>query len=557
MHFLVLGMMTILAWYFFGYARSLCRNYRNAVRSGLPFIVVPLDDRNMLFQLSQTHLKSILKHILPTSWYDRFRLVVFSWELRDKNEIHEKLGSTFVIVTAASNQVWCADPALAQIILARRKDFVQLPLASKIMGFLGQNILTSNGEVWARQRRIVAPNLNERVSQIIWDESMKQAQDMADFMLRQPGGNSTESLSALRAIAINVLGEVAYGQARPFQPKAIPKDPFTEISYTEAISLCTELLIVAALLPEWLLQLVFMPRAFRMVGVAKRKLPGLTADMLTQERERLASQKNTRDNIMSQLVRFSDQGRIGDAHSIPTGQYLSEDEIAGNLFVFTAAGYDTTANTMGYALGLLAAYPQWQVWIQEEIDVVAANAGGRRSYEVCFPKLQRTLAVMLETLRLFPALLHVTRSVQTDQTVTVRGQTHLIAGPCEVYVSISALNHARSTWGDDARQFRPSRWLTPEGKMTTPARGTFLVWSGGPRVCPGQKMAQVEFVTVFSTLFSRLSVEPAPTANTTIQQARINLLDLMEDSTTRLTLQINEPDKFVLRWIERVTPELE
>ena len=45
-------------------------------------------------------------------------------------------------------------------------------------------------------------------------------------------------------------------------------------------------------------------------------------------------------------------------------------EILGNLFQFTAAGFDTTANTMAYAIKILAIETKWQDWIIEEIDSV-------------------------------------------------------------------------------------------------------------------------------------------------------------------------------------------
>ena len=70
-------------------------------------------------------------------------------------------------------------------------------------------------------------------------------------------------------------------------------------------------------------------------------------------------------------------------------------------------------------------------------------------------------------------------------------------------------------------------------------------------MCPGQKMAQVEFVTVFATLFRRLRVEPVASGERSLEEARRYLLELMQDSQIRLTLQMNKPEEFVLRWVER------
>ncbi|QVM07287.1 hypothetical protein D8B26_001989 [Coccidioides posadasii str. Silveira] len=54
----------------------------------------------------------------------------------------------------------------------------------------------------------------------------------------------------------------------------------------------------------------------------------------------------------------------------------------------------------------------------------------------------------------------------------------------------------------DEELFRPSRWINhSDNTIFQPPRGSYLPWSAGPRNCPGQKMAQVEFVGVFLTLF--------------------------------------------------------
>ena len=90
----------------------------------------------------QVPIRHLLRRILPAAWYERANVGIMIWELEDKNRTHEKFGSAFILVTAGMNQLYCADAEMANVILARRKDFIQLPVASIIMGFLGQNILT-------------------------------------------------------------------------------------------------------------------------------------------------------------------------------------------------------------------------------------------------------------------------------------------------------------------------------------------------------------------------------------------------------------------------------
>lgn len=89
------------------------------------------------------------------------------------------------------------------------------------------------------------------------------------------------------------------------------------------------------------------------------KVPGHIKEMLEGEREIVSDQP--RDNFLSMLVRLSDQEKKS------SGKFLTEEEISGNLFTFTAAGFDSTANTMGYAVIMLTAYPEWQEWIRQRL----------------------------------------------------------------------------------------------------------------------------------------------------------------------------------------------
>jgi hypothetical protein len=78
-----------------------------------------------------------------------------------------------------------------------------------------------------------------------------------------------------------------------------------------------------------------------------------------------------------------------------------------------------------------------------------------------------------------------------------------------------------------------------------------MPWSSGPRTCPGQKMSQVEFVSVVMTIFRRCNVEPIPKSGQSMKQAREDLLGLAQDSTSVLALQMNRPEDIRLRWTRR------
>jgi hypothetical protein len=65
------------------------------------------------------------------------------------------------------------------------------------------------------------------------------------------------------------------------------------------------------------------------------------------------------------------------------------------------------------------------------------------------------------------------------------------------------------------------------------------------------KMAQVEFVAVIQAIFSKWRVEIVQKAGETKEAAREKLMDIVADSSPKLTLQIDRPQDVALRWMKR------
>ncbi|KAK3684325.1 cytochrome P450 [Podospora appendiculata] len=543
--FLVAGPLLWLG----NWAWALFRNYRIAKRSGLPVLICPFSPDGFPYLFIKVPLKPLLE-LIPIC-KPGIQVSIVGWEHADRYTLHEKYGRVFILANPTRNELWCADPDTAQLILTRRREFPQLDITTTIMSAFGKNVIATNGEDWSRQRRIVVPNLNERISEAVWTETAQQANKMVEYMAQRPDGGEAQSVGSLRAIAINVLSLVGYGQPKPFKPQKLCQDPTAAMSYTDVVSLCGELIVFAAFVPTWILRLAIMPKLLQTLGVAVERLPQLTAEMLDEQRTH-GGGGHQLDHFVSQLVRLSDAGKTGEA----TALYLTEEEIAGNLFLFTAAGFDTTGNTLGFAVAWLAAQPKWQKWIQEELDCVLREHG-TGDYASVFPKLTRCLAIMYETLRLNPAVTHIGRTVHESISITIGDKQHLIQAPLTTYINNSALHTLPDIWGSDSLEFRPSRWIVGppsqlgDEKLLVPQKGAFNAWSGGPRVCPGQKMSQVEFVTVMATVFSKCNIEPILREGETVESASRHLVRMIQDTQTRLTMQFKQPGEVRLKWRRR------
>jgi hypothetical protein len=220
----------------------------------------------------------------------------------------------------------------------------------------------------------------------VWDETCRQSQAMLEFLVKNPGG---QTLEGLRSIAINVLGQAGLGHNQPWSPDFVQSLGTNwegaRIAYFKTIARVTDRFIEAVLVPAWLKKMPFMSESMQLLGREMERVPDYLKEILSEERKKAASgEAKPHNNLLDILVHFSNsenKARLG----------LSEDEIGGNLWVFTAAGFDTAATAMGYAVILLSVHPEWQDWVKEELQ--QTNLKGK--YNEVFPRCQRTLAVLV------------------------------------------------------------------------------------------------------------------------------------------------------------------
>ena len=421
-----------------------------------------------------------------------------------------------------------------------------------------------DGERWTKQRKLIASNVNERISGVVWEESVRQAREMIESVGDGQGRNNVAE--GLKVVAINVLARAGHGHRSSWNGHDEVSVDKTELwqskqegmalSYIEATRLAVDHVVEVAVLPAWLCKFSWMPKGLQRVGHAITEFPVHTKGMLERERQK----PSEKVNLLSMLVKESDSqvstNEGNGEKQIGTGAGLSEDEIMGNLFVFTAAGFDTTANTMAYAMVILAAYPHLQDWLCEEIDEALEGKSEDLSYSEIFPRLIRILALMQETLRVYTPLTHIAKMAGSDLTMTLSadGPNYFVPKNTVIHINVCATHMNPDVYGPDATDFRPSRWISSiEGKesLIRVAQGAFLPWSAGPRSCPGYKMSQVEFVSVFMTIFRRFRVEVVRQSGEAAEQASKRVLASTEDSQSRLTLQMNHPKDVVLRFMKR------
>ena len=564
------AVVTLVALYAFRLVYRFLRNFYNARKIGLPFILFPFDTNSVLWAVVGVPLRPVLQRLLPSALWDRLTITIHGWQIAEPLRPFELFAapqgnpkSLSIVGCGKDIAIWTHDPEIITEILRRTREFEQPDVYELFMGTFGHNVFIDNGDPWSRQRKVVSSVINERVSKAVFNETVQQTRGMVDEIMShsteaQPtSAVSREMFDMLKKITIHVLMGAGMGDSVPWKNDDEEIPPGFKMTYMGATqtvmdSVIGPIFLPVALLcrwPSWLPGYGMMSK----LGLAKQEFIRHTDRLLDEERRRIG-EKSTRNNIMSQMLRASEQDST-------SGKALSDDEMKGNLFVFTVAGFETTANTLSYALMYLVRYPLWQDWLLEEIDQIVPDDEQSFEYISVHPRAVRIMAFMLETSRLHPIIANVARENPKPQVITTSRGTVYLPARTTVRVNPAALNLEPSVWRDinhdqdpnfargsalpgvpDEYVFRPSRWLTPPGSqqpLFQPPRGAFIPWSMGPRVCPGQKMAQVEFTAAILTLLHKHRVEAVPIGSESREQVEQRLNKQMCNSSYTMTLHMD------------------
>lgn len=189
-----------------------------------------------------------------------------------------------------------------------------------------------------------------------------------------------------------------------------------------------------------------------------------------------------------------------------TGATLNDTNITNQILTLLVAGSETSANAIGFALHYLAHNPDIAAAARAEID---QRWPDRTFPDIAFDdvaRLRYLRRVVDETLRLWPVAPGYFRQAKTDTTIG-DGKYHFTTGDW-VFVLLLAAHRDTTTWGPDADQFRPDRFL-PENLRSLPPY-VYKPFGTGARACIGRQFALHEIMLTLATVLHQFDLEPEP-----------------------------------------------
>ncbi|KAK7978719.1 cytochrome P450 monooxygenase [Apiospora saccharicola] len=484
-------------------------NVRKARRLGVPVQRLPVDVHNLLWIIIQPHIWKVLDR-LPIPWASYPTCIRYArrgWYVPAKAEAHVRMGPVWALVTPVMIDVHVADPDAILDMVTRRGDFQRPHANFKLLELYGPCISSASWEEWPRHRKPVATPFNESLMKPVWDESLRQAKGMlASWTEKSEGGScGIPSYQAdTRMLSLNVLAAIGFGSHYDFRGSDEPAAVGDEVgNYRDSLMTVLDNIILLMLVPFHVL--TKLPGRYARIGNAgiafKRHLVKLLDDETAALNEGRPSSGAIMPSFARAAERYHREHPSGDGKTAAKARGLSAEEIFGNLFVINFAGHDSTANTSAFAVLLLAAHPDIQAWVAEEVGHAtkgyAAGAIEDWDYKTLYPRPQ---ALPRRPVRNFA-------SVPAGTGLAVRD-----APPPAIAArrrpDADRADRMHPDYWPDADEWRPSRWITnPEGarsmseeELITPGKTVFIPWGEGPQACPGKKVAEVEEVAVLACL---------------------------------------------------------
>jgi cytochrome P450 len=334
---------------------------------------------------------------------------------------------------------------------------------------LGDGLLTSEGELWRKQRKVIQPAFqSKRIAAqagVIADEAMK----LVTRLRSHTGGEPVDIVTELTGLTLGVLGRTlldadlgafddvggAFG--------AVQDQAMFELATLSAV-------------PTW----VPLARQLRFRR-ARAHLESIVNALVAQ---RTAGPVD-RDDVLSRLIAST----VGESDP-RVGRIRLRDELVTLLL----AGHETTASTLSWTLYLTDEHPEvWQRLHEEAVRVL----GDRLPSYADLHELRYTGSVVEEAMRLYPPVWLLPRKALARDDV---GGYRVPAG-ADVVVSPYTLHRHRAFWTHPER-FDPDRF--DPARANDRPRYAYIPFGAGPRFCVGNHLGMMEAAFVVALLAREL-----------------------------------------------------
>lgn len=375
-----------------------------------------------------------------------------------------KIGRTKHVILSRDNEV------AEHLLQKHQKNYQKSELQTKFLSkYLGNGLLTVNGDFWLKQRRLIQPAFHkQKMNQLV----VNMQQIIYDELKNLPEERSVAVFPIMNQLAFNVVAKSLF-----------------HISATE--EKMERLKIIISEVQDFLIKEIRVPYKafwFKISGkVKKHEKMALESNAIINQIVEERIQSDTKQNDLLDMLletRYEDSGE-----SMSTRQLIDEIKI---LFI---AGHETTANALTFTLHLLGNHPEAQQKIYDELIAIDAETDDVVEQ---LQKMTYTNAVINESMRLYPpAWITDRENISDDNLMGYQIKKGTLIG-----VSFYELHRNPKYW-ENPESFIPDRFL---GEQKKESLRYFYPFGAGPRMCIGLGFAMYEMSLTLSHIVKKYRI---------------------------------------------------
>ena len=385
----------------------------------------------------------------------------------------EKFGDSFSIRIGFSKHIILSrDNEIAQYILVKnQKNYNKSKFQSVYLSkYLGKGLLTSDGDFWLKQRRLIQPAFHKQKMNQLVDNMNTAITVELDNLIED---KSIDLFPIMSNLAFNVV-------AKSLFQLSTAENKFERIKFI--IEEVQNFLIKEIRLPHkawW----------FSMSGQVKNHLK-LAEENNSIIREIIEERKASKEEI-NDLLNMLLETRYED-----TGESMSVEQLIDEIKVLFIAGHETTANALTFTLHLLGSNPEVQQKVFEEISQIESQTDNVIEQ---LQKMTYLNAVLNESMRLYPpAWITDRQNLEDDSLGLFKIKKDTLIG-----VSFYELHRNPKYW-NDPDEFIPERFF---GEQRKESMKYFYPFGAGPRMCIGTGFAIYEMCLTISQIVKKYFIK--------------------------------------------------
>ncbi|MEO5969065.1 MAG: cytochrome P450 [Bdellovibrionia bacterium] len=383
---------------------------------------------------------------------------------------------------------------IRHILKDNARNYHKSNLYDTLSPILGKGLVTSEGALWKKQRRIVAPEFHIKSIQSYLDgmtsRTLILAKEWEKLASTSPTGSYHDISTAMMGLTFKIVGDTLFG---------------SDLG-DEAIEVKDALYTVLHLATERMMSIVKFPRSWPTPSnlktrQASEKLQGVVRTIIAK---RIESQMKD-----GQPMKMDVLTRLLTAHQSEDSDQMSDQQLIDEINTIILAGHETTSQTLSWTWYLLARNPEVEKKLQAELQTVLQ---GRVPSMEDISKLHYTKMVLKEAMRLYPPIPVISRTpIQDDQLDGIHIPAGIVVSLCPYVV------HRDPKLWNNPEVFDPERFSPANEKAIKDY--SYFPFSAGPRSCIGEHFAMTESILILAILSSQFRLTLRPGAEVKIKSS--------------------------------------